>query len=418
MHLDENLDTLWMKRFGEGILPYDTAFLFTSIQKINQKDLIIAGAWKPTGLATHVYLLKVDSLGSKIWDKSFSYYNFYIEGTSIAQTTDSGFIIGCFKQTPGYPETVDPVLIKTDSLGNLEWTKNLGGPLMDARPMVSIAKDGNIVVGTTYADSMATPDIPLSRINIIKLDNQGNIIWNRKYGASQENNFLRNIRILNDSCIVSVGSRFEYNPQPDRVSWILKTSSDGDSLWYREYIYLSGQQSRNYLYDLIETSDNGLIACGWVDPINPDTGSIDTWVIKLDHIGCEWAGCDTTVGIKEPGGEEAEGHGDKGTAGQGDRGRLVIFPNPAYGGLSVKVLGLSAGINYSTFNLQPSISIYDIFGRPAPATTISLPPGGGRARDGGWRWQLDVSALPPGIYFVVVRDERSVIGTGKFVVAR
>jgi hypothetical protein len=31
---------------------------------------------------------------------------------------------------------------------------------------------------------------------------------------------------------------------------------------------------------------------------------------------------------------------------------------------------------------------------------------------------VDVSSLPPGIYLAVVKDERSVLGTGKFIIAR
>ena len=84
--------------------------------------------------------------------------------------------------------------------------------------------------------------------------------------------------------------------------------------------------------DIIPTSDTGIIACGFVIPALPDTGIQSAWVIKLDSIGCEWAGCDTTVGIEEHGGWEEE------TGRPGDReksGSLVVFPNPTSGVLSV-----------------------------------------------------------------------------------
>jgi hypothetical protein len=407
MKLDENLDTLWMKRFGEMSEPFDTAYYFASIQEIENEELILTGAWMPHGLATHVYLLKVDSLGNEIWDNSFSYYNFYIEGHSVARTTDTGFIIGCFKQTPGYPNTVDPILIKTDSLGNQEWIKNLGGPYKDSSPFVAIAFDSNIVVGTSYGDTMVTPDNPESRINIIKLDNSGNIIWSKKYGESERSKYLHKIRILNDGSIIAIGSVYRFNPEPDRVSWILKTTSEGDSLWYREYSHLTGYESRNYLYDVIENSDNGLIACGYVDPYPPDTGSIDTWVIKLDSMGCEFAGCDSTVGVEENGGLE-----------DWRIGRLVIWPNPGSGIVDCRLSIADIRSKSSTFNLQPTMMVYNVLGRlsPSPARQTSSRLVGGKRWD--WSWQLDVSALPPGIYMAVVRNGQEVIGTGKFVVAR
>jgi hypothetical protein len=107
--------------------------------------------------------------------------------------------------------------------------------------------------------------------------------------------------------------------------------------------------------------------------------------------------CGLIVGVEEQGGGEA-----------GEQGSLVIWPNPASEGLSVKVLGLSSGINCS-------LVIYDIFGRivTAPFPLVPRSPG---PQDGGWSWKVDVSALPPGIYLAVVKDDRTVLGTGKFVV--
>jgi hypothetical protein len=115
--------------------------------------------------------------------------------------------------------------------------------------------------------------------------------------------------------------------------------------------------------------------------------------------------CGLIVGV-----EEDKGQGDKGTRGQGVAGRLVIWPNPASEGLSVKVLGLSEGISYS-------MVIYDIFGQIALSPCL-LVPRSTCPQGGGWSWMVDVSALPPGIYLAVVRDDKTVIGTGKFVVAR
>lgn len=90
MALNENLDTLWMKKFGEYSEPHDTAYLFTCLDTTSQNTLIIAGSWKPYGLATHAYILQTDIMGNKIWEKSFSYYDDYIDAYSVVQTSDGG----------------------------------------------------------------------------------------------------------------------------------------------------------------------------------------------------------------------------------------------------------------------------------------------------------------------------------------
>ena len=78
----------------------------------------------------------------------------------------------------------------------------------------------------------------------------------------------------------------------------LKVAPNGDSLIYREFSYLKGFQSSNYPYDIIPTKDGGFAACGTLIPNAPDTGQQDMWIIKLDSLGCDSAGCPpVTVGI-------------------------------------------------------------------------------------------------------------------------
>jgi hypothetical protein len=101
-----------------------------------------------------------------------------------------------------------------------------------------------------------------------------------------------------------------------------------------------------------------------------------------------------TYGVEENGSMEAWGHGS-----------MEIWPNPASGVLSVKCLGLSAGSSCL-------LAVVDIFGRPAPI------PGPSPILVKGETIELDISSLPPGIYFISVLDDGKRIAGGKFVVAR
>jgi hypothetical protein len=113
--------------------------------------------------------------------------------------------------------------------------------------------------------------------------------------------------------------------------------------------------------------------------------------------------CGLIVGIEEPGGGEAW---EQGSGEAGRQGGLEVWPNPASGVLSVKCLGLSSGSSCS-------LAVVDIFGRQV-ISLLRQP--AERAGDGGW--QIDVSTLPAGIFVAVLRDEQTIIGTTKFVVAR
>ena len=76
------------------------------------------------------------------------------------------------------------------------------------------------------------------------------------------------------------GFVFAYH-DPWFSSWVLRINSYGDSLWYREYHFVSGEYSENRFYDISPTMDNGFIAGGFVKPITLDTGIQRAWIVKI-----------------------------------------------------------------------------------------------------------------------------------------
>ena len=244
-------------------------------------------------------------------------------------------------------------------------------------------------MGTLYADSMAGSPVhgdPFSRIHIVKMDNDGNIIWDKKYGKSEHYNYLTNIRYANDGSIIACGTK--PNTFPLWSGWLLKLNADSDRLWYRLYDNLHGDQSQNQLKDIIPTSDNGFVACGYVFPKQPDTGTQDAWVIKLDSLGCDTPGCNPGVGIQISSSPVPR------------PSSLHIFPNPA---------GDAIYFNYQLSNISYQLSIYDLYGRKQDE--IIIPKGHEQVR-------VDVSGYPAGVYMAVLNDETGVVARGKFVKTR
>jgi hypothetical protein len=366
-------DTLFSKKYGEKVPPFDTAYQFQQI-KLSGNNFIIAGGKMPYGLATKAILVKTDGSGNVIFEKSwYGSYDYY-EGSSVICTTDGGYALGGFVWNPLPPPNYsgDPVIFKTDSLGNLLWMKNLGGPYSDNIAMLTNSIDGNIIIGTSYCDTMAGDNCS-RRINIIKIDNSGTILWNKKYGKSEYFKTLTYIRTNTDGSLISTGITHhakEYSSKD--FGWILKTSSEGDSLWYREYVVCQGDESDNWLYDAIPTSDNGYLACGVVYPMPPDTGSQDGWLLKVDSLGCEapgecWVGQDEIwVKTFTP---------DK---------PFVVFPNPATANVTVE------------FHINPlgaEFELYDLTGRQV--LTDKIAPN----RD---LVELDIGKLKGGLYILKV----------------
>lgn len=383
---NSDFDTLWTKEYGEAVPPFDTAYIFWNFKKSNDEGFIITGTRALYDEDAKLYLLKIDSIGVKQWDKTFTNLPGDIQGYSVIQASDGGYAIGAFSYYHVAPPnlTGDPIVIKTDSLGNQEWVKNLGSYFPDTQAMLALSDDGNILVLSAYADSMANGDEAYKRPRVTKINNGGTIMWDKFFLKSQYYMYPTNIRVNTDGTIITSGKTMITFPL--NTGWIMKLKENGDSLWYREYRLLTGEDSYNILYDAIQTSDNGYLGCGYVNPVYPDSGSQDVWLVKVDSMGCESTSF-CWVDIKEPAINKVSDE-------------LEIWPNPANDYFSVR---------FTINNKQKSkeLKCYTLQGQevmrkfiPANQTSIAV----------------DCQTWPPGMYIIQLVEEGVVVGRGKVVV--
>ncbi len=100
-------DTLWTRIYGDQ---YND--IANSVIETSSGDFVVIGTKTTSFLGfSEVYLLAIDSLGNKLWEKSYGGELSKDKGISVAQTTDGGFIIGAEKSDK------DIWLIKTDANG-------------------------------------------------------------------------------------------------------------------------------------------------------------------------------------------------------------------------------------------------------------------------------------------------------------
>ncbi|MCK9218942.1 MAG: T9SS type A sorting domain-containing protein [Bacteroidales bacterium] len=393
--LNNDFDTLSTKKLGEKTEPFDTGYYFNQLKLDPLKYIIITGSQSPYTGKVKILLMKIDNNGNQIWMKLFSSGQF-LEGYSVICTNDGGYAIGGYAYDVPIPPDYsgDPILVKTDSAGNQQWMLNLGGPLQDQKAMICNSMDGNIIVGTSYCDSMPGGSPSASgnayrRINIIKVDNSGNILWNKKYGSSEMFNELMNIRETGDGGLIACGYTTRLFPTTyDYAGWMLKTDSEGDSVWYRQYVICGGETSWNWLSDVIQTDDKGFIAGGIVYVHLPDTGSHDGWVLKVDSLGCEnpsycWVGMQPET---EMPGTQA----------------VKIFPNPADKLATISLIN-------DSHELPVKIRLFDMFGREVKTIEDT---------QGHNDFQLDVIQIPEGLYMVLVESQHRVFGRTKLMVRK
>jgi hypothetical protein len=281
------LDTLWQRK-------YYTEYEWTMTEKVQETSdggFMLVGQVDPgEGYFYDALLLRTDSLGNEIWHKAYG-SDWSEQAYSVIETSDGGYMIGGFFRKPGWDHSLDAMVIKTDSLGNEEWTNYYGNPEVDDdKAFVMGTEDGNYLVATVYGETI----LSAYRIGgpwFFKLDNLGNIIDEFFWGPQRMDSFIMNIRKVEDGFVTS-GFSYETDSSTSALytGWLMKINNNMDSVWYHDYLHFGELYDDNFLYDISGCEDDGYIAIGKARHDVPGFAN-KMWVIKVDSMGCDTPGC-------------------------------------------------------------------------------------------------------------------------------
>lgn len=116
-----------------------------------------------------LWLIKTDSAGNVIWSRTYGGEGDDY-GTAVQQTADGGYIIAGHTSSSG-DSGADLWLFKTDSSGNVIWSRTFGGREGDYGTAVQQTADGGyIVTGRTSSSGAGGVDMWL-----IRTDGNGNV---------------------------------------------------------------------------------------------------------------------------------------------------------------------------------------------------------------------------------------------------
>lgn len=180
----------------------------------------------------------------------------------------------------------------------LTWDRTLGGNSWDELNGLLALPDGIIAAGSSR--SGATD--PSWNFLVIKLDLDGNVLWQRAYGGDQDDR-LWAIIPTGDGGFLAGGYSYSgvsgNRTQPskgDMDVWILKLDAQGQIQWDKAW----GGLYRDELFAMLEIPGGGyLLGCNsWSDAgpdkTEPSRGEQDFWLIRIDNQGNKiW---DKTIG--------------------------------------------------------------------------------------------------------------------------
>ncbi len=306
---------LWDKTFGSS-----NEDILYCLQQTSDGGYVLGGSSKsglggdktqsnrgPSG--DDYWVVKVDANGNKLWDKTFGGSG-YDDLFSLRQTPDGGYILGGRSDSPaggdksqaakGYN---DYWVLKLGASGNKLWDKTLGGYYQDILYSIQLTSDGGYIMGGESTSGIGGDKTQVSRgLNdywVVKLDANGNKLWDKTFGGS-DNDLLLSIQQTSDGGYIMGGESTSGiggdKSEPNRgISyysdyWVVKLDANGNKLWDKTF----GGTDDDQFYSLQQTSDGGYILGGdsksgvsgdKTKPLLNIPGYEDYWVIKLDASG-------------------------------------------------------------------------------------------------------------------------------------
>jgi|GEM_PF-1153146 len=172
--------------------------------------------------------------------------------------------------------------IDGDKEGDTLWHTSYNSGLGDLINDVKLLDDKNfILAGHTNSDDDFADGF------VMKIDSLGNILWHKSFGEDRDDHF-KSIVQTSDGNLIAVGASYTYNEKLEKESfdfWAVKLDNEGNKIWEKWY----GGSKSDYADKIIETYDNNFIICGSSKSKDGDIlqnyGSHDACIIKINPEG-------------------------------------------------------------------------------------------------------------------------------------
>lgn len=305
VRLDAQRNILWDKRFGGNhtdrlnkVLPLqDGGFLLGG----NSNSGISGDKSDHTPYQGSIiddwWIVRIDAQGNKIWDKTFGIFG-DDELNDMLLLPDGGFLLGG-KSSGTFK------IIKINSSGNAIWTKSFAGNNREELKKLLLLSDGGYLLGGWSDSYQTGDKSQNSQGSydfwIIKTDAQGNKIWDKTLGGNRTEFLTSMILLPNDQVLLGGLSNSDASGDKSQGTrgqddyWIVKMDAQGNKIWDKTF----GGSGSDFLNDLLLIPNQGYLLVGSsYSTISPDktqnSNGLDAWIIKVDTSGNKiW---DRTIG--------------------------------------------------------------------------------------------------------------------------
>ena len=268
----------WVKMYGGGL-----SDIITSVQTVPSGGFIAAGYTVSFGQGLNeVYIVRINSDGGVQWSKSYGTTQ-NDETAQIQALSDGTFIVAGRTSSASLPN-YDVFAMKLDANGNLLWNKIYKWSGNVVTSGVQQTSDNGFVIAGTSGFSPGQTDA-----FVLKIDGSGAAQWLKSYGGPF-NDICTSIKKTSDNGFIICGSSFS-GGFPDGDGFLEKLYADGSMAWTNFY---GGNDGYDQFNDVYQNTDGGYIAAGVTYAFGLTTG--DIMILRTDAGGVVAPGWPRTLG--------------------------------------------------------------------------------------------------------------------------
>ncbi len=255
-----------------------------------------------------IWLIKVDKFGKKLWDKRYG-------GSGNEQLwsviqNDEGFILVGASNSPvsGNKSTLnlgdyDYWIVQIRPDGQIVWEKTYGGAGEDIAYSISEIESTNQYIIGGHSNSSKSASKSENSFNnskdywILKIDNKGEIIWDKTYGGDGADDYPLGNQLTNKQTVL-IGGGTVSKPSGNKKAafngikdfWLLNIDvNTGDLVWDKDF----GGDNEDVLVEIKASLDGNTFYLGGQTRSLPDKknklsesyGNLDYFLVKIDDKG-------------------------------------------------------------------------------------------------------------------------------------
>src|SRR5436190_2728665 len=212
----------------------------------------------------------------------------------LARAWDGGYFLGGKswsgvsgnKATTNYGDS-DFWVLRLDSAGNKIWEGDFGTEGSEEMWAIQgTSDDGCVLMGETWS--------PGPHYWVVRLDADGQKLWERQFGGTSGGDFGRTVLQTSDGGFLIGG--YSHSPvSGDKTApnlgngdfWVIRLDAQGNKLWDKTY----GGSDRDWLAATCKTLDGGFVLLGYSwsgrsgNKSSGNYGGDDVWLVRIDGDG-------------------------------------------------------------------------------------------------------------------------------------